>query len=606
MCGIIAALSAGSDVTHHIVRGLRQLQNRGYDSSGIASIKSGKVVRTREVTDDSSGAVDKLAVVAEVGSLAIGHTRWATHGPKTRENAHPHFDSTGRFAIVHNGIIENHGKIRERLQSEGYSFTSSTDSEVIANLLSLYARELDTKSALEKTCHDLQGTWGIVAIDRESPGSLYCTRKGSPLLVSCTPTLCIISSEESGFDGSCINYVCLDDDDIFVAHLCNNEIRGTTSTRSFEHYDSVGVSLQDLSLDLGPYSHWMEKEILEQEHTVFRTLAMGGRLHRDGAKLGGLECSERLRNISHLILLGCGTSYHSIMTAKIAFENLCTFDTIQGLDASEFRSSSLPRKGKICAILVSQSGETRDLVKHVSLLRSMDIPMVGVVNVVGSLVARSVDCGVYLNAGREVAVASTKAFTSQVVALHLLVMWFSEKQQSALGGRRRLVADCRRLSGDLSSVLTMWDRAEDIARLLRTCTSCFVLGRGSTLAVAQEGALKIKEVSGIHAEGFSSSALKHGPFSLLGPEFPSILVMEPEDEVMVSNSHEIRARGSPLFSICYGETNAKEGSVALPANRSFFPLLAGVFLQMVAYRTCVLRGLNPDFPKNLAKVVTTD
>ena len=603
MCGIIGVICQDNDALRSAHLALHQLQNRGYDSVGILSINSeSNVTIEKHITDDEM-ALQKLAV--PVGSkIALGHTRWATHGPKTVNNAHPHLDSSSTIAVIHNGIIENFQQLKNELLREGVHFASETDSEVIANVIFKNFTKLngDMIAAIEQTTLELEGTWGLVVVCLKDPHNLYCTRKGSPLLVGKSERAAYVTSEQSGFCGKVVSYIALDDGEMCILSMDEEKVMIRTVSKSFDLYDQLHMSIQPNALQLVGYSHWMEKEIFEQEESCFRALGLGGRISSDRVCLGGLANCNRLANIDNLVLLSCGTSRHAAMFSRFFFLSLCCFTSVQSIDASDFSSSELPKRGKTVAILISQSGETRDLQKIIPSLRNLDIPMIGVVNVVGSQIARDVDCGVYCNAGREVSVASTKSFTSQVVCLVLISAWFSQKQDHCASERKRVIASLRELPRDIGKVLKLWDSVEKAALLLKDSPNCFVLGRGIQFPIALEGALKIKEIARIHAEGVPCSSLKHGPFGLLSEEFPIILSNVNDDPLVEICRQEIMARHSPTILI----SHRFPAEIVVPKNECFAPLLVAVVYQMLAYRLSVLRQLDPDFPKNLAKVVTTD
>lgn len=601
MCGIIGVLCQENKANQRAIDALHQLQNRGYDSAGVLCFNQDQEHQLHRAILDDTSALEKLPS-AVASRCCIGHTRWATHGPKTIINAHPHLDQTERIAIVHNGIIENYMELRESLPE--HKFFSETDSEVIAALIAdkvLKGEEIFV--AIRETLNQLRGTWGLVVVDLHDPSRIYCTRKGSPLLIGKTSKCAFVTSEQSGFCGQVVSYVALDDDDICTLSTVGDLVSVSTKLKDWKQYEQLESCMSAAELVLSSkFFHWMQKEIIEQEESIFRTLGMGGRIANNKVSLGGLDSHSRLANADHIMILACGTSRHAAMVAKHYFVQVCNFTTVQVYDASEFNPSDMPRRGKIVCIVVSQSGETRDVSKWLPRLRELDVPTIGVINVVGSQIARDVDCGVYCNAGREVAVASTKSFTSQTVALILIALWFSQKQSCHECRRLRIIESLRRLPGDVGIILNMWDKIESVAKKLIQKDSCFVLGQGICYPIALEGALKLKEISGIHAEGSPAGSLKHGPFGLLSSTFPVILIKIGEMGLLDSVEHEVSSRNAPIYVV-----STKPGAdIRIPDSECFSPLLVAVVFQMLSYKTSVLSGLDPDYPRNLAKVVTTD
>ena len=409
MCGIIACIS--KDTIEILLEGLKQLQNRGYDSAGVAtfsyetsalgSIEDGEIEHevsnkpnysfnvNKFASNDKESAIEKLEENKSNhlnALLGIAHTRWATHGPKTDINSHPHISTYGHFCLVHNGIIENYKEIKDMLIQNNFTFKSETDTEVIVNLLEYYFLKLkDVEGSIEKTIENLQGTWGLVILCKEEPNKLFCTRKGSPLLVSKQDNLAIIASEQSAFCNKTNNYIALENQDICILELDNDS--DTIYMKTKHRYRSLSVTNQNMQLTPYPYDHWTQKEIYEQVDSSLRAISLGGRLlSGNEVRLGGLiEQKEQLMQINHLILLGCGTSYFAGMLGKKYFQDLCDFHTIQLIDGAEFELIDIPKKGKTALILLSQSGETKDLHRCLEMCNDVDVMKIGVVNVVDTL-----------------------------------------------------------------------------------------------------------------------------------------------------------------------------------------------------------------------------
>jgi len=620
MCGIIAYL--GEQCNDNLLNGLKQLQNRGYDSAGICNIVENQFLVYKNASTVSQNAIEKLEARIPTTSdinnskktAGIAHTRWATHGPRTDNNSHPHCSMDGKFSIVHNGIIENYKKIKDFLtEKHGYTFQSLTDSEVIANLLSYeYASDPknDILTAIKRTFEQLEGTWGIAMLCVDHPNTIFCIRHGSPLLISVNENFAMIVSEQSGFCGKVENYYVLKNHDLCVVKYENEKIQLITN----EIYEHKKINAVDPSENTNPYPHWTIKEILEQDETSLRAISLGGRIDKnEKVKLGGLDENKKiLKKINNIILLGCGTSYHAAMLARHYFQDLCNFNTVQCIDAAEFTEKDIPSTGKTAFILLSQSGETKDLYNCLEIGKRNDIFLIGVVNVVDSMIAREVNCGCYLNAGREVAVASTKSFTSQVIILSMIAVWFA--QLNGINGEKRkcYIADLRKLNLDIKTTLQTSNTAiQKYTSFFTDRSSCFVLGKGKAEAIAMEAALKIKELSIIHAEGYSLSSLKHGPFAMLEKDFPVIMIAPNNREFTKAQNayQEIISRHAAVLFITDTDVNMSNtttNTILVPSNSTYSELLSVIPLQLLSYYLSIERGINPDMPRNLAKVVTVE
>lgn len=613
MCGIIACLLTEPIARNILIDGLRQLQNRGYDSAGIGYLRGQEFQVSKFASTESDTAVDLVDTHIKKEpnfSSGIAHTRWATHGPKTDINSHPHLSSDGKIIIVHNGIIENYRELQQMLLNEGYTFTSETDTEVIANLVAYYYEQTpgDIVSALRNATNDTTGTWGIVMLCTDYPNKVYCTRYGSPILVSHQSSMFMVSSEQSGFCKLATNYFVLKSKDICIAEISD----GIISIKTENTYHPKPICEVGRQLTPDPYPHWTLKEIYEQTDSCHRAVSQGGRLLSDNqVKLGGLDQNiETLKDIDNIILLGCGTSYFAGQVGLAYFKELTNFNTVQLCDGAEFTTNDIPKRGTSVLVFLSQSGETKDLHRCITIGRENNIFMIGVVNVVDSMIAREVHCGCYLNAGREVAVASTKSFTSQVVILSMMAIWFSQIHDINLTKRQQYIKDLRQLPYDIQSTLTLAEsKIPEVVDLLGK-PSLFLLGKGKFEAIAKEGSLKIKEIAYLHAEGYSASSLKHGPFALLDHTVPVILLAN--RDVYLSKMKNVYEEVKSRHAITYVITNdvdmlnTVENGILYPENTSYSEVLVAVILQFIAYRLSVNSGINPDFPKNLAKVVTVE
>jgi glutamine---fructose-6-phosphate transaminase (isomerizing) len=653
MCGIIGILKNIKNVELNIfdflLISLTQLQNRGYDSSGICLVNSNKFIIQKYASSDKIDSLEKLKnmkveVEVEVDNgenanmnvkdigihIGIGHNRWATHGPKNDINSHPHISNNGKIVIVHNGIIENFRELKKFLLDKGYKFYSATDTEIIANLLEYYSK-LDEDvggnfmNVIQKTIHVLSGTYGLIILNKDEVNKMYCVRNGSPLLLGYNDEYAMVTSEQSGFCNKVNTYITLQNDIIACISYLDEGVDmeygeskiNITYNNTFE-FDLKNVNKIDFQINPEPYEHWTIKEIYEQPQKILNAINLGGRiLNKKEVKLGGPEKNvDILMEIENIILLGCGTSYHSCMYAKYFFKKICDFNIINIHDGADFEYSDVPKKGKTLLVFVSQSGETKDLHRCIEIAKENNIFTLGIVNVVDSLIAREVDCGIYCNAGVEKGVASTKAFTTQVICLVLLACWFSQKRGLHEKNRIQIIEDLQNLSVDFQNclnivnnqVLKSVEYLESINGMGGGLNNLFILGKDCDESIAREGSLKIKEISYIHSEAYSSSSLKHGPFALLDERMPVILLNNNiVYEAKVLNAYEeIISRKSPIVFITNNRKLNYKNSIYIPANKSFGSLIGIIPLQLIAYYCSIHKGINPDKPKNLAKVVTVE
>jgi glucosamine--fructose-6-phosphate aminotransferase (isomerizing) len=617
MCGIFGLVLLKNDNLYQlIINGLIQLQNRGYDSAGLCAIVNNKFEVNKYASTNEISAIEKLCSLQLKSSdnmyIGFGHNRWATHGGKNDTNAHPHLSNSGNFALVHNGIIENFYELKKFLIARGYSFKSQTDTEVIVNLIEYYYNETNNVyDSIKKTIDSLTGTYGLIIQSLCEPDILYCVRNGSPLLVGQSDDKIIITSEQSGFCGIMYNYITLHNDDICIIKRHEDMLYLNTK----RNYKKKSVTILESELTPYPYNHWTLKEIYQQPEVVLSSINKGGRIKNDcEVKLGGLEQhSELLKNINNIIILGCGTSYFAGLYGMYYFKHLCNFNTVQVFDGAEFNECDIPNIGITAFILVSQSGETKDLHRCVEIAKNNSITTIGIINVVDSLIAREVDCGIYCNAGKEVGVASTKAFTSQVVCLSMAAIWFSSLHKINKQKRTKMIQDLHNLSNDIKTTLDECNsKIIDIVTKFNA-NNMFILGKGTDEYIAKEGALKVKEISYIHSEGYSSSSLKHGPFALLDENFPvMILNLNENYSSKIMNCYEeVLSRNSPIIFITNDIAMISSGiikcdNILVPENKSYASLLGIIPIQLFAYYLSISKGINPDKPKNLAKVVTVE
>jgi glucosamine--fructose-6-phosphate aminotransferase (isomerizing) len=556
----------------------------------------------------------------------MAHCRWATTGRVTDANSHPHFDTItpGRLAVVHNGIISNYSTLRDFLKSKQVLFQSETDTEVIINLIAYYLNQelskgvqLTLMDAIKMTLNELEGTWALVIMDTTDPNSLYICKKGSPILIGYDDDMCIISSELSAFSNYLRNYHIVPDNQIIRAHY-----NTTTAKIEFYHDDALTTlstqtvihsTLHRTSPD--PYPHWTLREIMEQPEAAFLALNQGGRLlNHQEVKLGGFkDRMPELMSIRHLAIIASGTSFHAGYYGQKLLQSWGGFETVVALDASEFTLAELPSSEQAGVLVLSQSGETRDVIHAMELIRKNrpGVPIFSVVNVVESLIAREADCGIYLNAGREVGVASTKSFTNQVIVLHLVTIWFAQNRQLYPTVRQRVIQSLHNIKDLIQATLILSAPiCDQITDHLTPHHDLFILGRDRGYPIAMEGALKIKEISYIHAEAYPCGSLKHGPLALISPGTPVILIRTGNTDQI---SHidiaagEVKTRGGLTISIGSSQClNRDVYDYHIPIAKDMFleSLLSVIPLQYLAYRLAVKLGHPVDSPRNLAKVVT--
>ena len=552
--------------------------------------------------------------------MGIAHTRWATHGGKTDENAHPHTDSSGKIALVHNGTLNNSNELRRELQGLGHKFSSQTDTEVIVKLIG-HIRDkegLSVKDATEKALRRCDGTWGLCIMCSDTPDELVVACNGSPLVIGIADDCTYIASETSAFNRYTKNFISMKDGEIGVLHA---DGRMLDLTRQQTAPD------QEVILSPDPYPHWTLKECSEQPEAIARALGFGGRMGADKIHLGGLDKNfERVSKIKHLTLSACGTSLHASMYGERIMKELGAFESVTSLDAAETEAKDLPCRNKTDdtgLIVVSQSGETKDVARVVNFAMEKGVTVMSVVNSVGSLIARTTKLGVYCNAGRENAVASTKAFTTQITVLALIALWFRQTKDFLEGvttpsiETMKLKEALMRLPIAFGMAMKTRDQCREIAAKLVDKEHCFLLGKGYGEPVALEGALKIKEMCYLHAEGYSGGALKHGPFALIDDDkgkfgaTPIIMLILDDQHAhhMRTAAEEVKARGAQIIIITDKPKLAQDldpNPIVIPNNGPMTALGAVLPLQLIAYELAMMKGINPDTPRNLAKAVTVD
>jgi glucosamine--fructose-6-phosphate aminotransferase (isomerizing) len=596
--------------TSLLIEGLKRLEYRGYDSAGIA-MSNGHGLETRK----AKGKISMLESVVNGnpihGSVGIAHTRWATHGAPNECNAHPQVDCKNEIAVVHNGIIENFSALRKMLQMQGHTFKSETDTEVLAHLIEAAMDGDPLEDGVIDALNLVQGTYGIAVISSRDPDKIVCARNGSPLLIGLGDNEYYVASDAAAILQHTRQVVYLDDGEMGVLTKDGYEVLDLNARRV-----SKGVSRIDWSLDeieKGGFEHFMLKEIFEQPQTIQNT--MRGRLVVDEgfSKLGGLNLSkEELQSLDQIIITACGTSWHSGLIGEMYIEELARIPCDVEY-ASEFRYRNPIVSDKTLCIVVSQSGETADTLAAMREAKRRGAKTLGLVNVVGSTIAREDDGGIYLHAGPEIGVASTKAFTSQVIALALLTLKLARLRTMSVVQGREVASAMLALPEQIQSILDRAPEIEELADRFKDATNFLYLGRGYNFPVALEGALKLKEISYIHAEGYPAAEMKHGPIALIDSEMPVVFVA-PHDAVfdkLVSNIQEVKARGGRVICITSQHEPVLDGmidhEIRVPQTIDMlYPILTVIPLQLLAYYIAVKRGLNVDQPRNLAKSVTVE
>ena len=608
MCGIVGYIGP-KQATPLLLEGLKRLEYRGYDSAGVA-LFNGDGLQIRRAAGKIAKLEAAIAAQPVTGQVGIAHTRWATHGPPTERNAHPHLSTDETIAVVHNGIIENANALRRTLTELGHTFRSDTDTEVLAHMVQeLFEGSLE--EAVIGALRKVEGTYGIAVISSKDPTKILAARKGSPLLIGVGDGENFLASDASAILAHTRQVVYLDDGDLAVITADGFKVMDINAAPIRRSVERIEWDLA--AIERGGFDHFMLKEIFEQPATVENT--MRGRLIiEDGtSKLGGINMShEQLLAIDNIIITACGTSWHSALIGEMMIEDLCRIP-VEVEYASEFRYRNPIVTPTTLCIVISQSGETADTLAAMREAKRRGAHTLGFVNVVGSTIAREDDGGVYLHAGPEIGVASTKAFTSQVVALALFALKMARKRTLAVLRGRMLAEALAALPKQIQTILDGAPAIEALAEKFKDSHNFLYLGRGYNFPAALEGALKLKEISYIHAEGYPAAEMKHGPIALIDERMPVVFVA-PHDgvfEKIVSNIQEVRARHGTTIVITSREEPALEGlidhEIRVPETVDMLtPVLASVPLQLLAYYIAVKRGANVDQPRNLAKSVTVE
>lgn len=611
MCGIVGYIGY-REAWPIVIKGLKRLEYRGYDSAGVALLDQKELNIYKK-----AGKVQELENFAAGknlnGTVGMGHTRWATHGAPSDRNSHPHTSNNGRLSIIHNGIIENYATLKEELLRRGHTFNSDTDTEVLVHLIEeIYKNEHNLLEAVRLALHEVSGAYAIVVMDEDQPDQLIAARKGSPMVIGVGQGEYFIASDATPIVEYTKNVIYLNDNE--VAFLKRDELL----IKRLDNVDQTPY-IQELELQLemlekGGYDHFMLKEIYEQPRSIRD--CMRGRIYPTEGKvqLGGIkEFADKLKNIDRIIIVACGTSWHAGLVGEYLIEEYARIP-VEVEYASEFRYRNPIITEKDVVIAISQSGETADTMAAIEMAKEKGATIFGVCNVVGASIPRITHAGVYTHAGPEIGVASTKAFTAQVTVLTLMAFYMAQQKGSISNSKLvELLTELDCIPDKIAISLESNDYVKSIAEKFKDSRNCLFLGRGSGFPVALEGALKLKEISYIHAEGYPAAEMKHGPIALIDEEMPVVVIATKNSsyEKVISNIQEVKARkGVVIAIVTEGDDEVRKMAdycIEIPdANEAFLPLLATIPLQLLSYHIAVLRGCNVDQPRNLAKSVTVE
>jgi len=611
MCGIVGYIGY-RDAYPIIIKGLHRLEYRGYDSAGIALIDDG--LKVYKKAGKVSDLEDFVKGINPHGSVGMGHTRWATHGAPSDRNSHPHSSGDRKLTIIHNGIIENYGIIKETLLAKGHVFKSDTDTEVLIHLVEDIINEtgLSLEEAVRVALNKVIGAYAIVIMSADEPDLLIAARKGSPMVIGVGKGEYFIASDATPIVEYTKNVIYLNDNEIAYINRDNLLIKNIDNTVQTPYIQELDLKLE--MLEKGGYDHFMLKEIYEQPRSIRD--CMRGRIYPQQGKvqLGGIkEYTEKLKNVDRIIIVACGTSWHAGLVGEYLIEEYARVP-VEVEYASEFRYRNPIITEKDLVIAISQSGETADTMAAIELAKEKGATIFGVCNVVGASIPRTTHAGVYTHAGPEIGVASTKAFTAQVTVLTLIAFYIAQQRGTITQSKLvEYLTELNQVPELVEIALKSNERVKEIAERFKNSTNCLFLGRGSSFPVALEGALKLKEISYIHAEGYPAAEMKHGPIALIDDAMPVVFIATKNSsyEKVVSNIQEVKARGGHVIAIVSeGDTEVRDMAeyvIEIPqTSEAFVPLLATIPLQLLAYYIAVMRGCNVDQPRNLAKSVTVE
>jgi glutamine---fructose-6-phosphate transaminase (isomerizing) len=610
MCGIVGYIGTKNSLPI-IIEGLKRLEYRGYDSAGVAIINSKecKVIKTKGKVSE----LEKLVYANPLDShLGIGHTRWATHGEPNTINAHPHFNKEKTLFVIHNGIIENYLSLKKGLLKEGYEFITETDTEVLTHLIDHYLKLKNSLfQAVRYALNEVEGTYGIAVIYKNEPDKIVVAKKGSPLVIGLGENENFVASDVNALIAHTKQVIYLEDGEIAEIHKDSYTTKTISDETIIKEIFHVDVGIDDITK--GGYPHFMLKEIMDQPESIYNS--MRGRLVYDEgiSKLGGLQGFEdRIINSKRIIISACGTSWHAALVGEYMIEQYAGIP-VEVEYASEMRYRNPIISKDDTVIFISQSGETADTLAAMKEAKKKGALCLGICNVVGSSIARESDAGVYIHAGPEIGVASTKAFTSQIVVLVLITLLLARKRNLSLPDGQDIIKNMQKLNEKVSEILKQNDYIKEIAEKYADSKNFLYLGRGYHFPVALEGALKLKEISYIHAEGYPAAEMKHGPIALIDNDMPVVFIATKDSvyEKVISNIQEVRARKGRILAIVNeGDTQIEsmvDHVIKIPKSHNILnPILSVIPLQLIAYHIAVKKGLNVDQPRNLAKSVTVE
>ncbi|NQZ75058.1 MAG: glutamine--fructose-6-phosphate transaminase (isomerizing) [Ekhidna sp.] len=612
MCGIVGYIGK-KEALPLLLKGLRRLEYRGYDSAGVALIENGSIGSYKK--QGKVGDLEKVLQGQKVSSsIGIGHTRWATHGEPNDVNAHPHVSNNGNLAIIHNGIIENYGSLKEDLISKGFEFSSDTDTEVLINFIEYIqsSDNLTLEDALRVALSQVVGAYAIAIISKDTPNKLVAARKGSPMVLGLGKGEFFLASDATPIIEYTNEVIYLKDEEILVIEDGNYHIKDSQDIPQTPHIHTLELELE--AIEKGGHEHFMHKEIFGQPESIAD--CMRGRLNKEKGELtlGGIRnYAKALENADRIIILACGTSWHAGLVAEYVFEDLCRIP-VEVEYASEFRYRNPVIKEGDIVIAISQSGETADTLAAIELAKSRGAIVLGVVNTVGSSISRVSHEGAYLHAGPEIGVASTKAFTAQLTVLYMIALRAARNKGTIAENRfQQLLRELSLIPSKVEKALLSNDKIEEISEMFKNASNFLYLGRGYNFPVALEGALKLKEISYIHAEGYPAAEMKHGPIALIDENMPVVVIATRDSsyDKIVSNIQEVKARKGVVIAVV-SEKDAlipkmADFTIEVPAtHESLMPLVSVIPLQLLSYHIAVMRGANVDQPRNLAKSVTVE
>jgi len=612
MCGIVAYIGQ-KEAYPILIKGLKRLEYRGYDSAGVALLNGDlRIYKCKGKVADLTSFIDDKTTE---GTIGMGHTRWATHGEPNDTNAHPHTSQSENLAIIHNGIIENYLPLKEELTKRGYTFRTQTDTEVLIHLIEdiQLKEKVELEHALRIALNQVIGAYAIVVMSKNDPDTLLAAKNSSPLVIGLAENEFFVASDATPIIEFTKNVVYLEDEEIAILKRGKEiEIKTIQNEAVSPYIEELQMNLE--AIEKGGYEHFMMKEIFEQPKSIYDSLR--GRMNsKEGIiLLGGIkEYLQKFKNANRIVFVACGTSWHSALVGEYLFEDLARLP-VEVEYASEFRYRNPVIDESDIVIAISQSGETADTLAALNLAKSKGATVLGICNVVGSTIARATDAGCYTHAGPEIGVASTKAFTTQLAVLTLMALQVAEERGTITESRyRELLLSLAQIPDQVEKVLKQNEKIQYLANEYKDVRNFLYLGRGYNFPVALEGALKLKEISYIHAEGYPAAEMKHGPIALIDDDMPVVVIATNESayEKIVSNIQEVKARKGNLIAIVTeGDTQIKEMAdhiIEIPkTSEEFTPILSVIPLQLLAYHIAVYRGCNVDQPRNLAKSVTVE